>query len=256
MQVSGIRIFTAFIFLLPLIIRFLPRLTKKDAKNLIFVGFVGNFFPAILFALGQTRVDSNLAGILNAMVPVFVLILGLLFYKIKTNIIQVTGVFLGLLGTVILITKDSLFNFLSINIYVFLIILATVCYAVNMNQVNRYLKHLKGSEITALAFLFIGPVAGLILLFTDFSKATISETVFFDLVCIILLGLFGSAVAVIMINYIITKIGAMFASSVTYIIPVFAVIFGVIDGEEVGFLHFLAGIIVLFGVYLVNKKKN
>ncbi len=256
MQVSGIRIFIAFVVLLPLIIKFLPKLTKKDTKNLLFVGFIGNFFPAILFAVGQTSVDSNLAGILNALVPVFVLVLGLAFYRIKTNAIQVTGVFLGLLGAIVLITKDNLFIFTAINKYTFLIILATLCYAVNMNQVNRYLKHLKGSEITAFAFLFIGPVAGIILLFGDYSKAALSDTMLFDLLCVFILGIFGSAIAVIIINYIITKIGAMFASSVTYIIPVIAVFFGIIDGEDVGFLHFIAGIIVLLGVYLVNKKKN
>ncbi len=256
MQVSGIRIFIAFVFLVPLIIKYLPKLSKKDTKNLLFVGFIGNFFPAILFAVGQTSVDSNLAGILNALVPVFVLIFGLLFYRIRTNIVQVTGVLLGLLGALVLITKDNLFIFTAINKYTLLIILAIVCYAVNMNQVNRYLKHMSGSAITALAFLFIGPVAGIILLFTDFSPALASETMLFDLFCVIALGLFGSAIAVIIINYIITTIGAMFASSVTYIIPVFAVILGFIDGEDIGFLHFIAGIIVLLGVYLINKKKN
>lgn len=256
MQVASIRIFTAFLFLLPFAIKYFPKLDKKNTINLIIVGFVGNFFPAILFSLGQTRVESNLAGILNSLVPIFVLIIGLLFYRIKTNIEQVTGVLLGLLGAVILITKDNLFSFGQINAYSLFIIFATICYAVNMNQVSRFLSQLNGKEISSLSFLFIGPIAGFLLLFSDFSPALQSETIAIDFASVLALGLLGSAVAVIIINNILTKVGSMFASTVTYIIPVFAVIFGAMDGEPIGLMHFVAAIIVLFGVYLVNKKKK
>ena len=255
-QVSSIRLFSAFVFLLPFGLRYLPKINRGNIINILIVAFIGNLIPSLLFPLGQTRIDSNLAGILNSMVPVFVLILGISFFKVKTNILQASGVMLGLFGAVMLVTKDKLFAFGEMNLYALYIVLATILYAININQVNMFLKSLKGIEIAALAFIFIGPVSGAILIFSDFSSALTSETFIFDLTSVILLGLFGSAVAVSIVNYIITRVGAMFASSVTYIIPVFAIFWGIIDGETLNLVQIIATIFVLLGVYLVNKKRN
>ena len=153
-----------------------------------------------------------------------------------------------------IITKDDLFNFGSMNAYALFIVLAAICYALNMNQVNKYLKNMRGVEITALAFLFIGPVSGSILLFSDFSQAYSSQTVWIDLAGTVLLGILASAFAVILINYLIIAQGPVFASSVTYIIPVFAIIWGLIDGEIIILNQIIATFVVLIGVYLVNKK--
>lgn len=253
-QVSSIRLFSAFLFLLPFIIKYFKKLTRKNIINILIVAFIGNLIPSVLFPLGQTNVESNLAGVLNSMVPVFVLIFGIAFFKIKTNKLQIIGVVLGLFGAAMLVTKDNLFAFGQMNYYALYIILATVFYAININQVNKYLKSLRGIEIAALAFLFIGPLSGMILLTSDFNKAALSDTMIFDLLCIIALGLFGSAIAVAIVNFVITKAGAMFASSVTYIIPVFAIFWGLLDGETINLVQIIATLIVLLGVYLVNKK--
>lgn len=255
-QVSSIRLFSAFLFLLPFSIKYFKKLKRKNIINILIVAFIGNLIPSILFPLGQTRVDSNIAGVLNSMVPVFVLIFGVSFFKNKTNILQIIGVTLGLVGAAMLVTKDNLFVFGQMNFYALYIVIATIFYAVNINQVNKFLKSLKGIEIAALAFLFIGPVSGTILFLSDFSQAALSDTMVFDLLCIITLGLFGSAIAVAMVNFVITNAGAMFASSVTYIIPVFAIAWGVVDGETINIVQIFATIVVLLGVYLVNKRKT
>jgi drug/metabolite transporter (DMT)-like permease len=255
-QVSSIRLFSAFIFLLPFAIKNLSKLNKKTIVPIIIVAFIGNLIPSWLYPLGQTKIDSNIAGILNSLVPVFVLIIGILFFKKKTAWLQIAGVLIGLIGAAMLITKDNLFGFGQMNYYSLYIILATVLYSININQVNVFLKSLTGVEIASLAFLFIGPVSGSILLFSDYTKASQSETLYFDLAYVITLGLFGSALAVSLVNHIITRAGAMFASSVTYIIPVFAIMWGLIDGESLNFVQIIATLIVLFSVYLVNKRQK
>lgn len=255
-QVSSIRMLTAFIFLLPFAVKNLKKLNKKTIIPILIVAFIGNLIPSWLYPLGQTKVDSNIAGILNSLVPVFVLIFGVIFFKKKTGFLQILGVITGLVGAAMLITKDNLFGFGQMNLYALYIVLATILYSININQVNVFLKGLTGLEIASLAFLFIGPVSGSILLFSDFAKAAASPTIVMDLLCVTALGLFGSAVAVSLVNQIITRAGSMFASSVTYIIPVFAILWGIIDGESLNFVQIVATIIVMAGVYLVNKKKS
>jgi drug/metabolite transporter (DMT)-like permease len=254
-QVSSIRLFTAFVFLLPFSIKFLHKLKRKYIINILIVAFIGNLIPSLLYPLGQTRVDSNLAGILNSLVPVFVLIFGLMFFKTPTSLRQIIGVIIGLFGAALLITKDNPFSFGQMNFYALYIVLATILYAININQVNKYLRSFSGIEIASLAFLFIGPVSGSILIFSDYTSALASETMYIDLIYIVILGLLGSAVAVSLVNYVITSAGAMFASSVTYIIPVFAIAWGLMDGENLNLTQIIATIIVLLGVYFVNKRK-
>lgn len=253
-QVSSIRMLSAFVFLLPFGIKNIKKINKKTINPILVVAFIGNLIPSWLYPLGQTQVDSNLAGVLNSLVPVFVLILGITFFKKKTGALQIIGVITGLTGAAMLITKDNLFHFGQMNYYSLYIILATILYSININQVNVFLKSLTGLEIASLAFLFIGPVSGGILLSTDLSNVTFSNTFWFDLSCIIALGLLGSALAVSLVNQLITRAGSMFASSVTYIIPVFAIMWGLIDGESLNFIQVIATLIIMVSVYLVNKK--
>jgi drug/metabolite transporter (DMT)-like permease len=254
-QVSSIRMLSAFLFLLPFSIKNLKKIKKRTIIPILIVAWIGNLIPSWLFPLGQTKLDSNIAGILNSLVPVFVLIFGVAFFRKKTGILQVIGVITGLVGAAMLVTKDNVFGFGQMNLYALYIVLATILYSVNINQVNIFLKDLTGLEIASLAFLFIGPISGSILLFSDFTKAGISQTLYFDLGCVVVLGLLGSAVAVSLVNQIITRAGSMFASSVTYIIPIFAIFWGVLDGETLNVVQIVATAIIVCGVYLVNYKK-
>lgn len=255
-QVSSIRMLSAFLFLLPFAVKNLKKINKRTIIPILIVAWIGNLVPSLLYPLGQTKIDSNIAGILNSLVPVFVLVFGVVFFKKKTGLLQILGVILGLAGAAMLITKDNVFGFGQMNSYALYIIVATILYSVNINQVNVFLGDLTGLEITSLAFLFIGPVSGIILLFSDFTKASLSTTLYFDLTCVALLGLMGSAVAVSLVNQVITRAGSMFASSVTYIIPVFAILWGVLDGESLNSVQIIATFVVMVSVYLVNKKPN
>jgi drug/metabolite transporter (DMT)-like permease len=254
-QVAAIRMFSAFLVLLPFSLKNLKKLNKKNFSSILIVAFIGNCIPAFLFTLAETKINSSLAGMLNATTPVFTLIFGLLLFKSHTNKFQVFGVLVGLIGAVgLVLSGDDLP--IRFNAYVLFVVLATLMYGYNMNHVQHKLKDLTGFEIASLAFLFIGPVTGLYLMFTDLNVAYHTPDFVLNLFYTLILGVFGSAMAVVIINILIQKAGGMFASSVTYIIPVFAIFWGVLDGENISILQIIAILFVLMGVYLINKNKK
>jgi drug/metabolite transporter (DMT)-like permease len=253
-QAAGIRIFLASLVLLPYSVRNLKNLYRKDIKYLLIAGFIGSFIPAFLFTKAQTRVDSALAGMLNSLTPVFTLIVGLSLFKTKTRWFQLIGLVLGLTGALGLISSGSDVSVRNINSYVLYIVAATFCYGLSINVVKTYLTHLKGIQITSLAFLFIGPVALIYLLTTDFKPAIQTEGWAIHFLALALLGIMGTAVAMLIMYSLIRYTSAVFAASVTYIIPVFAVIWGLLDHETVTILHLGFMTLILIGVYLINRS--
>ncbi len=254
-QLAALRMFIAFVFFIPVIISRFKELTKLNAKHLAIVGIIGNGIPAVLFATAQTQISSSLAGILNSITPLFSLLIGLLFYKAATKRHNIAGVLIGFVGAVGLIAYDAsdLLNF-SI-LYSLLIVVATFFYGVSLNEIKYKLNELNGLSVTALSFMFVGPFAGIYLLFSDFSAALASSTFTGSLVAIVILAVFSSVVAVAVFNYLIKFTTAIFAASVTYIIPVFALMWGIADGEHISFFDMIWIAIILIGVYLVNIKQ-
>jgi drug/metabolite transporter (DMT)-like permease len=258
-QVAAMRIFISFLAFLPFGIKNLKKITKDNIFSLILVGFIGSAIPAFLFTKAQTQLDSSLAGMLNSMTPFFTLIIGLLFYNSKARLINTLGIFLGLIGALGLITftagSDNLFG--NINYYGLFIVVATICYGINVNQVKYKIKDMNGLELTSLAFMFVGPFAGVYLLFTDFSFALSTNDYMLNLGYIAILAVVGTMIALAIFNSLIQYTSALFGSSVTYIIPVFAIMWGLFDGEKISVLHFFWISLIFIGVYLVNlKKKN
>ena len=254
-QTAALRIGFASLFLLPLSIKHLKSLKLKDLPPVLIAGFIGSLIPAFLFTKAQTRIDSALAGMLNSLTPVFTLIIGILFFKIKKRSTQIVGISLGLLGALGLIASGNEIALSNINSYAFFIVLATVCYAININVVKTYLTHLNGSQITSLSFFFIGPVAAIYFLTSDIQMATQNEDWLIHLGALALLGIIGTALAMLLMNTLIRYASAVFASSVTYVIPIFAIMWGMIDGELITLYHLLFMGVVLVGVYLISRKK-
>ncbi|MCU4175579.1 DMT family transporter [Carboxylicivirga sp. N1Y90] len=255
MQAATLRIGFASLFLMPYSIKHLKNLKKKDLKALLIAGFIGSFIPAFLFTKAQTRIDSALAGMLNSLTPVFTFLVGLIFYHLKFKGAQLIGIILGLLGALGLITSGSDISISNINSYAFFIVLATICYAFNINVVKTQLTHLSGVQITALSFFFTGPVAIAYFFTTDFQSVTHSPNWGIHLGALALLGILGTAVAMLLMNTLIRYTSAVFASSVTYIIPIFAIAWGLMDGEIITIYHLLFMSVILIGVYLINRKK-
>jgi len=257
-QVAALRIFISFLAFLPFGIKNLKKVTKDNIYSLLIVGFIGSTIPAFLFTKAQTQVDSALAGILNSVTPLFTLIIGLLFYKSTAKLINAIGIFLGLTGALGLITYSSNGgNILdNINYYGLFIVVATICYGINVNQVKYKIKGLNGLELTSMAFMFAGPFAGIYLLFTDFSFTFTTDDYVINIAYIAILAVIGTVLALVVFNTLIQHTSALFGASVTYIIPIFAIIWGLFDGENLSLIQFLWIGLILTGVYLVNKRSK
>lgn len=254
-QVAAFRVFLTFIFLLPLIIRRIHQLNRKNLRSILLVGFIGNFFPAFLFTTAQTRIDSSLAGILNSLTPLFTLIVGMLVYRNRFFLVNILGLLLGFLGAFGLIYNGSGVPAGLNQWYALLIVLATIFYAFSVNEIKNHLFQLDGATIAALAFMFTGPVAGIYLLFSDFTAALATPDYIENFLYVTMLAFFGSFLATVLFNDLVRHTSAIFASSVTYMIPVFAILWGVLDGEPFGLDQAMWAVVILIGVYLVTKKK-
>lgn len=254
-QIAAYRMLFAAILVSPIAYKNLKKINGKNYIYLLEVAFIGNLIPSYLFALGQTQVSSSLAGILNSITPIFTLIVGMLFFKAKSSLINLVGLTLGLIGSVGLILKNGLQ--IDANLfYTLLIVLAGIMYAFNLNTIKYLLKDIGGAALTAIAFVFTLPVSISYLLIVGYEPVANLEQAQLSLLYIFILAFFSSALAVIGFNILVKYTSAIFAASVTYIIPVFAIMWGIFDGEEISLKQMLWLFIIIIGIYLVNKKKK
>ncbi len=252
-QVGAIRIFFASLFLFPFFFKRAKEFKKSDLKSILTVAFLGNLFPAILFAYAQVKVSSSLSGMLNAVFPLTVLLIGILMYKVKILKSEFFGVFIGIIGSLGLVFED-LNNFFSDNyLYFFFILIGTIFYAVSLNEIKFKLSHIKGFTLTVFSFSIIGPISGILLLFSDFSAAVASPNFELNLFYIFLLGVTSSAIAMSIYYVFIEKVDIVFASMVTYLIPVVAIVIGLFDGENISILQYFSILIIFIGIYIVNR---
>ena len=260
-QVAALRIFMSFLFLSPIIAKNFSSIERVYWWKLFLTGILGNGIPAFLFPIAQTKISSSLAGMLNSLVPLFVVVIGVLFFKTAFRKLKFLGVFIGLIGAIGLLyvsgnrTIDLTGEIMSYSSFV---IISTICYAININLIKNFLSEVSALNITSFGFLVIGPPAGIYLFTTDFFQiiSRNEDEAMLNLFFITLLALFGTAIAVILFNMLIKKVSAVYASSVTYIIPVFAILWGVIDGENFLVTQFLLICIILLGVFIVNRDNE
>ncbi len=254
LQVGALRVSISFLVLLPLAIIRLRKLNIKNFWLFIIAGLLGNGLPAFLFAKAQMGLDSYMAGILNSLTPLFTLVAGVFLFSRRTRLLNVLGVFLGLTGAIGLLSYAGEGSFTVNFQHAVFVVIATICYALQMNFIKTYMTKYDPVTIASLAFIFIG-VPSLVFLFaTDFiyrmeHVAGSWESLGF----IALLGVFGTAVAIIGNFWLIKKSSALFASSVTYLMPIVSIIWGVLDGEPFLISYFIWIAAILTGVYMANK---
>lgn len=259
-EVGAYRIVAAATFLLPLSIPRLKNLDKTQIKNLIIVGLVGSFIPAFLFAKAQTQLSSSLTGVLNALTPLSVVVIGALFFSSKITRRNGIGLAIAFVGVFILVTvkEGSGFGaFADINSHAFFVILACICYGFNLNIIKYRFQKLKPIEITAISLIMVLPAALIYLMAgTQFSYkvANVSGAIQ-ALGYVTLLGVMGTAIALIIFNVMVKTATPVFAASVTYIIPIVAIFWGVLDGEILLFGHYIGIAAVIIGVWFGNRKK-
>ncbi len=231
---------------------------KAKWKWLFISGVLGSFFPAFLFAIAETEIDSAVASILNSLVPLNTILLGFAFFKIASTKRQVLGVIIGFIGTAILILKGSELNPNQNYLYAGFVIASTIMYATNVNIIKRHLQDIKPLAIAAGNYVFIIIPAFIILVFSDFfSTATLKNPeVHKALVFVVILSIFGTAVAKVVFNKLVQLSTPVFASSVTYLMPIIALIWGVLDGEAFGKFQLLGAVLILTGVYLSHRRKS
>ncbi len=256
-QLGSIRILLAALTLLPFGIRGIKKVTKKEWKYLILAGLLGNGFPAYLYAIAQHGIDSSVAGVLNSLTTLFTLIVAVTIFRVKTKWFNVTGVFIGLVGAVGLISISGGGNFEFNMKYASFIIMATICYAFNVNIVKTFLGDMKPVKITAFALLSLAfPVAIILFGFTDFLQVAKTNPRFPEgMGYLVILSVIGTALALVLFNKLIQLTSSIFAASVTYMIPLVAVFWGIWDGEPFNLIYVLWIGLILTGVYLVNMKK-
>jgi len=251
MQIAALRMGLAWIITLPFLLPRFKEISKKEWLVLLSVGLTGNGIPAFLFAIAQTKIDSSLAGMLNSLVPILTLGFGLLLFGLRTWFLQVIGLLIGFVGAVLLIVMPQ--GISGFHAESLLVVLASTCYAFNLNIVRRYLPTMPSMLITAGSFLWIGPACLIFLFSTDFISRFEHEYALQSFGAISTLAIVGTTLAVLMFNKLIQSGGALFASMVTYIVPVVAILWGLIDGEQISIWSVVGVLIILAGVYLVNK---
>jgi drug/metabolite transporter (DMT)-like permease len=255
-EVGSIRIVAACIFLLPLALFKLNEVKAHQYYKLFISGIMGIFVPAFLFATAQTRMDSSVAGIMNSLTPIIVLLIGVLFFHQRFLRTSLIGILIGLAGTLLLIISRSDGNIEGVNMYAFLVIAACILYAVNLNFVKYKIADLSSLTITSVSIMLIGPLAlAYLLACTDVTiKLTTQPGAWKAFGYILLLGALSTAIATVLFNRLVKITTPLFTSSVTYIIPIVAVTWGVLDGEKLVGGHFLGMILIIAGVYLANRK--
>lgn len=255
-EVGSIRVVAASIFLLPIAIVHLKQLNGKHYLQLLASGLMGIFIPAFLFATAQTQLESSVTGIMNSLTPICTLLIGVFLFGQPFRTQSLFGIIIGLAGTVVLIFAKSGGSIGGINHYALLVIAACVLYALNLNFIKYRITELKALTITSVSIMLISPLALTYLLgFTDFThKIAVEPGAWQALGYIVLLGIMSTSVATILFNLLVKISNPLFTSSVTYIIPIVAVMWGLLDGEQLVMAHFIGMVAVIGGVYLANKK--
>ena len=256
-QLGALRTLVTAIILFAVGLKSLKYINRSAWKWVVISGFLGSFFPAFLFAIAETQIDSAIASILNSLVPLNAILLGFAIFKIGFTKRQFLGVIIGFLGTCILILRGADLNPEQNYLYAGFVILSTIMYALNVNIIKKYLQHVKPLSIATGNYVGIVIPAFLILIYTDFfSDNTYGHPDFnMSVIYVIILSFIGTALAKVLFNTLIQISTPVFASSVTYLMPIVALIWGLLDGESFGLIQVFASAIILLGVYLANKKK-
>jgi drug/metabolite transporter (DMT)-like permease len=257
-EVAALRISIAFLALTPLFAKHYKIDFKKYFKGLFMMGVFGNLIPAFLFTKAETQISSSLAGMLNALTPLFAVLVGFVWLRIKPTKIKIIGVLFGFIAASGLMLFDKTEDTFQNIVYSLLIFGATLSYALSINAIKKYLSDLNSIKATLWAFALTGPLALVYLFgFTDFTNhLTVSPLALQSLGYVTVLAVVGTALAVILFNRLIKDAGVLFASSCTYLIPVVAVIWGLFDGETVNFAQMLSILAIILSVYFINREQK
>jgi drug/metabolite transporter (DMT)-like permease len=254
-QVAAIRIFSSGIVLIPFIVRAWKNIPADLRFPVLVSGWLGSFIPAIFFCLAETKIDSALAGTLNAVTPLSTLLIGWALFRMPIIPSKLIGIGIGLLGCVMLFLHKSTEG-LQQPMYAGLVLLATICYGWNVNMVRNKLSGISALDIATLAFAGLVPFSFALLVFTGFFNLPLHSAPYVkSVMSATLLGVLGTAIASVIFYRLVKIAGAVFASLVTYGIPFVALGWGVLYGEKISLMQLFALGIILAGVYVTGNDK-
>jgi len=255
-QVASIRMLFAGLVLLPFAFRALKKIPKEKMGLVLISGIIGNFIPAYLFCIAETKIDSALAGILNSLTPLFTILVGLFFFKLPSNNKKMVGVLVGFIGLCLLIASGKNIGFENLS-YAALVLVATFFYGLNVNMVGKFLQNIRALDIASVAFAFLILPSLIFLYGTGYFNVNFKDPAVINAtLSSICLGVIGTSISSILFYMLIKRSSIVFASMVTYGIPIVAVAWGLYFGETISLLQVGSLLIILAGVYIVNKPQQ
>lgn len=254
-EVASLRMFISGFVMLPV---FFKNLTVAFSKNwiwLLLVGLLGNFFPAFLFTNALITLSSSFTGVLNSLVPLFSVLVTVFVFRQKLTSTALIGVLIGLLGTCCLIYfHNGGFDKIAV-IPTLLIVLATICYAFSLNIIKHKLNKVSSLSITGISLIFI-MIPSIIIILKEGTVSKISNPIYYDAFgYLIILSLIGTTLALIIFNQLIKMTTSVFASSVTYLIPIVAILWGIYFDEKITWAISFIGL-TLVGIYIVKREES
>jgi len=252
-QVASLRILSAALVLMPVAINKLRTVDRRSAGWIILSGILGNLLPAYLFCVAETKIDSSLAGFINAFTPVFTLLMGVLIFRNHFEKNKLTGILTGFAGMCILFFSKDEAGISHVG-YSGLVVLAALSYALNANMVGRYLKGAGALTITSIGVVSMMLPAGIILVLSGFFQLPVmNKERVISITASVFLGIMGTAISTVFFYYLLKRAGAVFASMVTYAIPFVALFWGLMAGENIGLLQIAGLLALLAGVWMASR---
>ena len=255
LQLGSLRIIFSSIILFIFAWNTLKLITKKEWKWIIISAFLGSFFPAFLFAFAETEIDSSIASILNSLVPLNTVIIGAIVFKIASSKKQIIGVVVGLIGTYLLIDGGIQLNPDQNYLYAGLVILCSFLYGFNVNIIKKYLNDIPAVTIAAGHFSVIFIPAIIIFSFSGFNTDQMYDPITLKSIgYVLILSIFGTALAKVLFNKLVQISTAVFASSVTYSLMIVSLFWGILDGELFSINQLMATVLIVLGVLLSSRS--
>ena len=255
-QLGSLRVIITTILIAPIGFNKIKHIPKSKMKWVAISAFVGSFFPAYLFAFAETEISSSVTAVMVSLTPLFTLLISVIIFKEQLLKKQILGVLIGFLGIVVLINNELLISKFNL-LYVMFIVLAAFCYSINANLLKYKLPNIPALGIVFMSFVFMFIPAFVILCFSDFPLLDFAKDplIIESIIYIVILALFGTAIAKVLYIKLLAISTPVFSVSTTYLMPVVAIFWGLLDGEEFKLIQFIGTSIILFGVYLVTINK-
>ncbi len=264
-QVGCLRIALAAVAFVPLALRYCRGLSAKRWATLATVGLFGTGLPSFLFPLAQRELSSSLAAGLSSLTPIMTLVIATLVFGSRLGVWRVTGVLVGLVGALVLVSGRFGLPGGDLGadwpvIAVSLATAATLCYAISSNLVKRYLSDANALQVSAGAMVPLGVLGAAGLAFggglplgAPEDASFTQEQLYVAYASVAFLALLGTALASWLFFRLIQLTDPVFASTVSYLVPIVAFGWGLADGEVVT-VTIAAGLaLILFGVSLSKR---